>query len=227
MKKRTWFYIGSLGLLLMTAAVCVRIFNLSGTQTFQRSVAGQTSEQTAFQKISVPQILIPAKGLAQRKFEGPDEPLDNPSTGALNRLLKNAEILYSSESVSDSDGHFTRLQILKTSFFYPMVRMKEHLRRDPETGSVELERTTLMVADHVLIQLQPGKGQSDLLALLSGSGAQIRRAFQFSGNYLVSFDGSQLNAIEIFMDRFKGRSEVIAKMTVDPIHLVHSEGAGL
>lgn len=64
----------------------------------------------------------------------------------------------------------TRATLFEAPGKYPFVRVEEEIRRDPVTGSIEILRTTEMVADQIIVKLREGKTRKDLESLVTPFG---------------------------------------------------------
>ena len=64
----------------------------------------------------------------------------------------------------------TRTALFEATGKYPFVRMEQEIRRDPATGSIEILRSTEMVADQIIVKLREGKSRDDLAALVAPFG---------------------------------------------------------
>jgi len=69
---------------------------------------------------------------------------------------------------------------------YQLTRIEELAGPDGRPA----EEEAVMVADHLIVRLQPGAGIQDLRPLLDGWGAEVRRELGIDGAFLVAFDGT-------------------------------------
>lgn len=95
--------------------------------------------------------------------------------------FRNAEILNSRQTARDAHGQSTRIRLLRTDFKYPLIRQEEQLKLDPTTGQDRITGTVSMVADHIIVTLQPGKTEADLKAALARRGGSIVRPIGTAG----------------------------------------------
>lgn len=152
--------------------------------------------------------------------------LDEMPSSPLRNFLKNSQIIHYEQTEPNLSGQFTRTQLVKTSFIYPLIRMKEYLRKNPTNGNIESERVSLIVADHLVVKLQKGQNREKLDSFLNELSATIRRELIQSGMYLVSFEVDQKNSLESMMEKLRKRTDIIAKVGIDPIQLVDHVGGG-
>lgn len=128
-----------------------------------------------------------------------------------------AVLLQQEDGPVGADGSFVRRRLLRTEKKYPLVRVDEKMEPD-STGGWRVASRTAWVADHVLVRLQPGYSRQDLLRAARAHGGEIRKAVGASF-YLVSFEGSELRALERFSEGFKRESAVVI---VEPDYLVRA-----
>lgn len=104
-------------------------------------------------------------------------------------------VLAQEDGPMDREGHYTRLKVVRTDMKYPLVRIEERRQRDPDSGEEKILGSMAMVADHVMLRLEPGYTTQDLERLASATGMQIRKAGTHSRLYLLAFDLGQGNDV--------------------------------
>jgi hypothetical protein len=132
--------------------------------------------------------------------------------------FQNDPILTMRETKPDPDGNFGRVKVLNTSFKYPHVRVKETLIKDFSTGEDRVLARIAMVADHVIVALEPEYTEADLTQFLRGLGYEIRKAKPISQTYLISFDGQDVDALDKAIAALK-KSKMIN--TVEPDYILY------
>ncbi len=100
--------------------------------------------------------------------------------------------------------------LVKTSGKYPFRRVEEALLRNEEEDTFSIISRTEMVADHVLVKLQAGQAEEDLVALLEPYGLSVFRKLALSGNYIVSLKTPTLDAVPNAVSVFSSENEVLA-----------------
>lgn len=89
--------------------------------------------------------------------------------------------LDSRDSEPDSEGRFVRTRLLETDFKYPLIQMEENLKKNAATGQEEILTRAAMVADHVMVRVQPGIGEDELSELVRQCGYAIRKKNVYTG----------------------------------------------
>src|SRR5215210_1996161 len=107
----------------------------------------------------LPQQTAPTQATASIKQIAPEEQPVPPDTFA------DAERVLTKDYPPDADGQVKRVTILRTAMKYPLIRVEETLVREGHAGQQRVIDRKEMVADHVLVKLQPGLGENDLAAL--------------------------------------------------------------
>jgi hypothetical protein len=151
-----------------------------------------------------------------------DAPLVRPDEEALRAqgkfhrsVLRVFETLVTTESAPFRDGSHIRTQIVRARFKYPLVRIEERIA---PSGEALAKRE--MVADHVIVQLQDGATVADLQSVLDRQGsfsAQIRKAVESRGLFLVAFDGVDPGRMEQVIKTLESERQVIAHSEPDYI----------
>ena len=77
-----------------------------------------------------------------------------------------------------------------------------------------------MVADHLMIKVKPGIDQTRLDSIAQQHGATIRRTLRAPGLYLVSFEGTDLDALPTQRQAFAEEVQTVAY--AEPDYLVHA-----
>jgi hypothetical protein len=160
----------------------------------------------------------PVRGLSSLFQPNPLQP------GRLPDPFEGMPVLAREDGPADREGRFFRLKILRTRMMYPLVRVVERRRRDPHTGEETLLQKSEMVADHVMLRLEPGYTQEDLERLAERLDMKIRKAPVYSKIYLVSFelgdtDGVMLRSLDRTIALLKASRVVAAP---EPDFIVHS-----
>lgn len=110
--------------------------------------------------------------------------------------FRNSTVIASRETLLENN-EIVRVEILKTEMKYPFIRVESHLRKDPITGEEKLLVAYEAVADHVMVSLQPGKTEADLLAAIEAVHGTIRSNLEldFAPTYLVALPEPTLDAV--------------------------------
>lgn len=127
------------------------------------------------------------------------------------------DVLAQEDSAPDPEGHFVRVKIVRTAMKYPLVRIEERRQREPSSGDETVLGTVSMVADHVMLRLEPGYTSQDLESVASQLGMKIRKAGAASRVFLVSFEATDVHALERSIASLK-RSRMVG--SPEPDYLV-------
>ena len=84
----------------------------------------------------------------------------------------------------NASGEFHRVSLYRTNMQYPWVRVEETLVKQPDGNDVLLHQEAA-VADHVMVQLQPGASLSDMAKAVAPNGGSVLQAMDAPGLYLV------------------------------------------
>lgn len=101
----------------------------------------------------------------------------------------------------------TRL-IQDASFKYAVIRVEDELIRG-QTGD-RLIRQVAMVGDHVLVKpVRKDQDETELLRLLQGEGATLRRKMPASGTLLIAFANPKLDTVPQMVSRLSGLKDLV------------------
>lgn len=111
------------------------------------------------------------------------------------KIYQKSSLMSAEETSPDPKGDFKRTQVMRTSFQYPFIRIEEGLHQNFSTGEVNVTQSVAMVADHLMVQLQPGYSVTDLAEFAQKLGYRIRSTVPFSKIYLVTFSGKNPDSL--------------------------------
>lgn len=135
----------------------------------------------------------------------------------IDRYYHNAPVL-SQETLRRPSGDTERVSIVETGLKYPIVRVVDTLREDPETGETVVLNSIAMAANHVIAEIPEGV---DLTESLKGTGYHIEKEFSYSTNVLIRFPAEAEHR-----DFLASLAEISARLgeevTVEPDFLVYS-----
>jgi len=213
----------SIGLILITLAV------LAGWLFYRHKPAPDVS--AAHKAVSVaipaevsaaahsPSVVKPVYSAVQKDIlpqEAPVQVVSEP--GARFQLIDAAQIL--DQRITDvSKDRKKRELLVRGEGKYPFRRVEETLQRNESEETYTIASRTEMVADHVLVKLQPGKSKEDLQAMLEGYGISILRELTLPGHYIVSLKAPTLDAVPEALSVFAGEMELLAY--VEPDYFSH------
>ena len=102
---------------------------------------------------------------------------------ALHKFQNSIE-LQSEISKETECGLQVRWSIVGTDHVFPLVRVKETIASDPNTGEEQVVDAVAVVADHIRVKLRPGASESDLRSLNEKLGGHLRRNLYTNGTAL-------------------------------------------
>ena len=109
--------------------------------------------------------------------------------------------------------------LVKAGGKYPFHRVEEMLVKNEGADTYTIASRTEMVADHVLVKLQDGKGEADLRTILGSYGVSTFRKLSLPGHYIVSLKAPTLDAVKEAVSVLSAESAVFAY--VEPDYLSH------
>jgi outer membrane protein assembly factor BamB/subtilisin family serine protease len=140
---------------------------------------------------------------------------------AQDEILARARLMKERSTAPNADGRFEKVRLFELpDTKYPYVRVEEVWRRDPASNRDELERRTLMVADHLVVKLSATATPDDLARFIGAVGAKTRRQVGKSRVYLVATPGVGLDEYEVTRDFLRGSGSPLAY--VEPDYLVQA-----
>lgn len=97
------------------------------------------------------------------------------------------EVVFEEIAPADERGLVRRTRVLKTNFKYPYVQTVELLGPEGANGDESIVAYAAMVADHVMVQVEPEKAPDGWRETLARAGLGIRREVTKDGLYLMDF----------------------------------------
>lgn len=134
--------------------------------------------------------------------------------------LADAETIETRETPPDVQGEFHRVRVVRSDFKYPFLRIDETLRRDPASGTDQVVSAEEIVADHLLVRLQPGRIRSDLESALAPRGMTVARPLLSRGLFLVKLPTHDAGAVEAAAAALREERGLVRWAGPDPIHHV-------
>lgn len=114
----------------------------------------------------------------------------------------------------------TRFRLVRTDFKYPLVRVEDRLQLPKEGGEPRLMHQSAMVADHVLVKLNPGFTKTDLLTVIQPMGGRVRKELPASKVYLIELPDVSIDAVSLALQKLRAP----ALSSAEPDYLVHMTG---
>lgn len=108
------------------------------------------------------------------------------------------------------DGKLRRIRVLKTSMKYPLVRVEEEVKVDPDTRQETVLKRVGMCADHVIVKLKPGMNEAQLQAIIDKYGGKIRAHKKLSNIYLVELSDVTVDSVPRAVEIYKKEMDTIA-----------------
>lgn len=117
-------------------------------------------------------------------------------------------ILSFEESRRSSEGEFTRKRVVRSAMKYPLLLIEERYAPDPSTGQDRLRDRVAMVADHLLVKINPGYALQDLERLARQNGGRVKNQVS-PETYLVGFENHDVSGLGQMISAFR-KSKVVA-----------------
>ena len=238
-QKRALSFAVAAGLLV---GACFLFFGVS-QQTISPNVLGASAKAVAHKKQDAernltrplaekPLALMPPSSLVSKLGRLPLTVIPNNVTSGsplmgngLPAEVRKGRILEQRESVASAIGQKRRATVYETTFKYPFLRVEEMLGRDAATGKEQTLTRSVMVADHVLVRLQNGAQEAQLLSHVASLGLSIRRHLPNSALYLIAFPNHSVAEFDRVMTAFEqspgptvyAEPDFIAQASVDPL----------
>ncbi|HSJ03975.1 MAG TPA: S8 family serine peptidase, partial [Verrucomicrobium sp.] len=128
----------------------------------------------------------------------------------------------SEDSPASPEGIFRRTSVYETSFKYPLLRVEEQILRG--AGGVEtVVRQNVMVADHLMVQLNPRVSDEDFRAWLAERQLLVRRQIPNSLLYLVEVPEPSVAAYDTALVAFADKTSPAVSAEPDYIVQNHAE----
>src|SRR5262249_29964130 len=120
-----------------------------------------------------------------------------PSNPTATSHFRNSIVLETHDDDVDSNGEFRRVEVLQTKMKYPFIRVETVFRLDPTSQAFKQVRQVEMVADHVVVQLQPGQTEAQLQEAIAAVDGTVRKKLNLesSATYLVALPRPSLDAV--------------------------------
>lgn len=191
----------------------------SGLKTAAQAPLSPLGGGAPLAKVSKP---VPNRGVAST--QSPNEAGANEANSGIFReprieTFESAPVVSASETVPDQEGRFTRVRVLKTGMKYPLVRVEEKWVRDFATGQDQVTHRVEMIADHLILKLDPGYTAEDLVRVVVPLGFEVRATISGGRAYLVSFNGHEPMALEKAAAQLKATQGISYS---EPDYIVHA-----
>lgn len=168
------------------------------------------------------------RGLDPRPAGRPDPRIDGAgrtepaSTSEREDFLARARVLQERATPPDEKGVFMKRRVVEVNGFkHRHLRIEESWTKDARTGEESMKLRQVMVADHFLVSLQPGKKEEDLLAELGRLGGRVRRHLPNSQVYLVETGSPELDVFDLKLREF--RLQAASMKVVEPDYVVFAQ----
>ncbi|MFA6289349.1 MAG: S8 family serine peptidase [Opitutaceae bacterium] len=157
------------------------------------------------------------EGAVPSGTSGGRDAVRTPATG-LAALLDGAEAIASEETASGTEGVVKRTRIVKTSHFkYPMLRIEETVRPAAGTEPEQVLSQKAVVADHIVVKMNPEATEAELKALVAGYGGKIRKKMYTPGVYLVELKECTIPELPAALAVFNDKKATVAYAAPDGI----------
>ncbi|MDD5260331.1 MAG: S8 family serine peptidase [Methylacidiphilales bacterium] len=131
-------------------------------------------------------------------------------------FLKNAQRLAYRDDLPNAAGEFRRVSLYRTDMKYPLVRVEETRIQEPNGNSVLLAQDAA-VADHVVVELQPGATVADVSQIAAQNGATVLKPMHTPGFYLLQLPNPNLDSLPLAIQTFGKSAKVLKYVEADSI----------
>ena len=167
------------------------------------------SQPTSTQPEEVSQASPPAENSDLSELEVMRSPSSQHTKKEITSMFGFARVEKSIKTEPDSRGRYLKVDILKTDFKYPMIRVAETRQVNTEKpDSDTVTARSAMVADHLIVRWRLNANPEEIQKFLTSQKAEIRDADAESNITLVSFDGSDPRAMGHYMNSFQSSALV-------------------
>lgn len=188
------------------------------TFTIFKIYGSSTNETKAILETSPPSIISSPISEQSPNFMQAPQALNSPQTSPKKESESETEInhdqyqvdpyrelpiLASHETQPDPNGNFTRTRLIQTSSKYPQLKVVENLTRNFSSGEDQVTNRVSMIADHVLVKLEPEYSDEEFRDFITKNGFQIRQFKPYSKTYLISFESNSIDGLESTLAQFQ------------------------
>jgi subtilisin family serine protease len=114
-----------------------------------------------------------------------------------------------------------RVRIVRANFKYPLWRVEELVMKAPAGNAETIQSRNIMIADHVMIRLNPEAEPMTLEVLVQEHGLTIRKAMKMPGCYLISIPDESTSALPRLLTILGEQKGLIRY--VEPDYVVQSQ----
>lgn len=142
-----------------------------------------------------------------------------PETGGY--ALYHGELLDMDVRALDQQGMYQRTRLLRTDFHAPLLRVEETVRFVPEQDEgLQIMHQLGMVADHVLMRVQPHISEEDLADWLAPMGYAIESRLSLPSTYRIAIPAKRVSDLPTALQQLKAAAAIV--VYAEPDHVVHS-----
>ena len=96
---------------------------------------------------------------------------------------------------ADDTGRYTEIRVVRTDFKYPMIQIEEDYMPTGADGAPKRVATRAFVADHLVVELKPGRLPADLDRILAQSGLSVFKQLGPRGPFLVTVPDASASSV--------------------------------
>lgn len=133
--------------------------------------------------------------------------------------IKQGTVVERVDFAPDARGEFRRATVYRTNFKYPLVRVDQRLQRTSR-GDEKLGGQIVMVADHLMVKVQPGTDETMLRQHLAALGATVRKHIPGSSIYLVAVRSARIADFDAALSALENTTSSVA--FAEPDFIVHA-----
>lgn len=144
-------------------------------------------------------------------------PVVSPSRGQVNVDGLSTNLILAQRIEDLGGGKVRRLFVVNGGGTYPYHRIEELLSYDVAKGVYQVERQSMIVADHFLVQRQPGCTQVELEAFNASLGTRIISDSGLADTYIIQLPKASLDGVSQMMSVYEKNTNLIERVFVDSI----------
>lgn len=178
--------------------------------------------QTPLPQVALNTLLPAPSTTTQTGSSTSSAPVTSTTPSALTDPTTGMPVLHVSET--PDAGHpdlIKRVRIVRANFKYPLWRVEESVQKAQAGKAETIQSRSIMIADHVMIRMNPEAGKGKLETLIQAQGLTIRKAMKMPGCYLISTRNESITALPDLIATLNKEKECIRY--VEPDYVVRSQ----
>lgn len=180
-----------------------------------RAVAGAPLRGTIVRHASppLPQQAPPAIAV--------NTPADSEPHDPQAAMLARARSIEERTTAPNTDGEFNVFRLIEVADMkFPLLRVEEHWRQDPQSGVPSLADRHIMAADHLAAQVRPGVSDEEVRAYVGAFGGSVRERLLGGLGYRIATPSVSLDAFTATLEHLSDAASPF--VFAEPDYVVHA-----